>query len=608
MEWAYPTAFRRSVECSPLLGCGPSTTTRTSMLSSTCTSTDDACYSNGWKGAETGDLFGTSVALMRSGDENAALVVGIPGERVDRVGTGVGEGAVGIYGSLHTAGQRFRWRIPTHAPNELVSVQSFTDSHLGLDGAATTQGPRAGDLFGFATTAGRLGRPRGRTNASFTATAQDALAISAPLRPSAGGATGRVYVTGHYRAKAKSIPWLTVEPLPPPTFPTPQLFGISLATGDLDASSTLAGAGDQQQPANEELIIGAPWTPRKGAGSEPVQGAVYVWDPDTQAIEWVVELPSILQPETASSFGWAVESGDLSGSGQDDLVVGAPTLYSFGGAFIFAWNQPTNQFDLRGRIQSSPFIDDRMFGASLAISEPTPHDVLFGQAQRSPILAVGAPGNDDTRGAVIFYQESVTTPGGYVELGRMLADDWPGVTSAAGDEFGAAIEFIPFAGAPDSSIEYSLVAIGSPGATRDGVSGNGAVFIVRLEWNVGDGLIEGLTIVPHDHFDQSTRPISACTQGLDHTYLCPGLAGLTDGAGFGTSLAATGTLLAVGAPGAQAGLLDGVDSGEVYTYLRLTDEADYTLMFAEDGDLADRFYPAHSYNETSHGPVNSFAE
>lgn len=115
----------------------------------------------------------------------------------------------------------------------------------------------------------------------------------------------------------------------------------------------------------------------------------------------------------------------------------------------------------------------------------------------------------------------------------------------AGDAFGSAV-----AAAPD------LLAVGAPGDDREG-SEAGAVHLFRAD---GDGWSE-------DGFLVGT--------------------GARTGDRFGSALALSGDLLAVGAPGRDE---DGSGSGAVYLFRRSGDAwQEETVLFAPDGSTGARF-------------------
>ncbi len=196
------------------------------------------------------------------------------------------------------------------------------------------------------------------------------------------------------------------------------------------------------------------------------------------------------------------------------------TFPSKGTVYLFAqsgaiWTQlwryappPTNTYQAR---------ENALFGYSVAMGR-NPRE---GNDQ----IIVGAPGHTGGRGKVYFLRNYIPS-GQTVEKGGLLSMRAPSVP-VDGDNYGAAVALEPFL--PVANTSRVLAVIGAPGRNV----GKGAAYV----FDRGPGSANGIGAFP--------------PTGI--TLNPPGVNALSEGDRYGSAVAVSGNLLAIGAPGESAG-------------------------------------------------------
>ncbi len=140
-----------------------------------------------------------------------------------------------------------------------------------------------------------------------------------------------------------------------PTFGARGSFGITVATGDVD--------GD----GRDDVIIGAPAADVGGATGA---GEAFVFlggSPFDSTPDFTLQDPS---PATNTGFGFAIATGDATGDGRDEVIVGAASAdvgatTRAGEAFVFLGSSPFDAIPDFTLQDPSPEMD-ALFGGSLA--------------------------------------------------------------------------------------------------------------------------------------------------------------------------------------------------------------------------------------------------
>ena len=271
-----------------------------------------------WKGVQANSKAGFWLDLGDlSGDARRDLVAGAPG-------TATVPGAVYvIFGGPERTGE--------------ISLNN-------AEAKVTSNVP--GNLFGFSTATGNI------INADGTNPKN--LAIGAPGVSGGRGAV-YLYVTGWGMGTAKTEADATLTVLGAPG----DLLGSALATGDLD------------RDGRRELIIGAPGNNRVYIikGSASLSGTI---DLSTTAANATL---------TATGIGGVLISGDITGDGTYDLLVGAPSQN-----LVFAYAGTTGAIPTAPTISFSGVTAGDEAGASIRL--------LDLDADGSGDLVIGAPGGD----------------------------------------------------------------------------------------------------------------------------------------------------------------------------------------------------------------------
>lgn len=253
-----------------------------------------------------------------------------------------------------------------------------------------------------------------------------------------------------------------------------------LAAAGLAVAGVTAAAPAQAATALPLVAIGVP---DADVGSAANAGLVEVRN---QA--GVVQRLTAPSYQAGDRFGAVTTSGDLTGDGRPELVVGAPGRdlagkADAGAAFIYRGTATGYQFwRILGQGYSGvPGVAQAgaAFGASLVIQSPYRLD--SGEYVFDSRIYVGAPGTDlgsaVDAGAVV--ELDVPRTANPAITGRVLTESSkPGWgTPAAGERFGQAVA----AG--------SYLSIGAPGETVNGQANAGAVFHARWSFNEWEYLV-----------------------------------------------------------------------------------------------------------------------
>jgi hypothetical protein len=279
----------------------------------------------------------------------------------------------------------------------------------------------------------------------------------------AGGSVGILYGSGAGLTAARSQLWSRDSPgiIGEPS--QDDLFGWSLAAGDL-------GGGFE-----DDLVIGMPR--ETGAGEVHVifgsragltADGNQVWSPATRGVRG--------KPESGDQFGAALAVGDFDGRAGADLAVGAPRVDVAGVEDIGTVNviySSNSGLTARGNQRWEPGPEERTGGA--------PDTSLFGTALAAgrfagrdfDDLAIGEPGGGDDVGAVHVLYGSRR---GLSAQGRQLwTFESPGIgpkidweSYVGNPEFGASLAAANFG--RDKGGVFDDLAIGIPGALGTGAA------------------------------------------------------------------------------------------------------------------------------------------
>ncbi len=399
--------------------------------------------------------------------------------------------------------------------------------------------PNAGDRFGRSVSSFGFGLP---------------FLIGAPEdQPPVG--TGSSFI---FSQACVPLPYLTGDPVG-----APEAFGFSVAgTVTTNAASpklavvgapTFAGTGaayvrrESAGWAHVTLVQPAPQAANDGfgfavaalpaAGAMPPRafvgepgsdlpaagsGALHVFDATTGAFI-ATQLNPV--PQVASQFGFSLASRSAANGCPDLLAVGAPAQDTTAGVDAGA----VRIFDASTGAPVGDIVNQPGAGPSALLG--------FSVAFVGDLLAVGAPGAGGGVGAVYLFKLT----GGCMP--QLVPPVLVNPNGAAGDQFGAAISEGP---CPDT------VAVGAP-ATDVPLVDSGVVHIFRISTGL--------------HLGTIPNPMPAV------------------GDGFGTSVSSNGSVMAVGAPGRNAGAA--FDAGAVYM-IDLAADCNGNCV-ADDCDIASGF-------------------
>jgi hypothetical protein len=402
---------------------------------------------------EAGDRFAEALGVGDlNGDAIEELLVGAPGKDGN-------SGAVFIF------------------PGSPLVERGLTTGYFITQGNAH-QANEAGDRFGAALSAGTV------NDDDF-----EDLAVGAP----GDGGSGAVFV----------FPGVAGQE----TGTTPG-FRITQADagGENEAGDRFGAAvtiEDLNQNLGAELIVGAP-------GEDGNSGAVFIFpgvplSPHAITGEnaCTIVLGKLARPcavnEEGDKFGSAPATGDLNGDGFVDLAVGAPGKApgedpKSGVVFIFPGSASFNG------ITTGFFITQTDAGGVNEAGDQFGTAVAFGDFNSDGFLdlAVGAPGEDGSSGAVFIFPGSVRNrikcPAGIpctitITTGYSITQTDAGGLNESGDQFGAALAVGDFDG---DGIED--LAVGAPG-DAPGAANSGSVYVFS---GSTAGIITGFQITQTD--------------------------------------------------------------------------------------------------------------
>lgn len=367
---------------------------------------------------------------------------------------------------------------------------------------------------------------------------------------------------------------LVIDPLITPQ--AARLTAADRATGDFFGRS-MAVSGDM-------VVVGAP---NADVGGNVDQGAVYIFTRNQGGAESWGQFKKLSSADGAAGdrFGASIV---LAG---DTLVVSAiytrvGTTYSQGSIYIFERNQ--GGADNWGQVKKISAADGSTgdkYGWSLAVSGTT--------------LAVGAiqadVGGNADQGAVYLYGRNQGGPSQWGLIRKLVASD-----GIADDQFGSAL-----------AADGDLMVVGAAGADLGGVVNQGAAYILERNQGGADtwGQVKKLTVptAPSSASFGHSLSISGdtvvvSTSASAHVYsrnqggsdawgLVTVLDPVDDPLGFGSSVAISADLIAVGAMWANVG--SNSHQGAAYLFQRNLGGADHwgqALKLVHAGAAAeDRF-------------------
>ncbi len=335
----------------------------------------------------------------------------------------------------------------------------------------TVSGPTGGELSGFRVATGDI-----------NGDGIDDLVMGAPLAAPAGRRlAGKVYVV----FGGSTLPAINLTVL---GRSASDVLGVAVAVGDLNGD----GVGD--------LIMSAP-------GAEPIIGHIYVvygshnW-PSTIDLATTPTDLTISAASISSEFAKSIATGDMSGDGIDDLMVGAPFVNPGGQLYV-----------IHGRRTLPATIDLATTPADLTVISREDHfslgeSIATGDINGDGIsdLVAGArrPGPTLTTGSgytyVIYGSNTLsptinlgTTPANLTLIGREFYDSsrW---TVGAGDVTGDGIDDL-IAGVPGASASTGAAYAGE---TYVVFGGAGLPATINLNTTQAD-----LTVIGQDLYDYS---------------------------------------------------------------------------------------------------------
>ncbi len=424
-----------------------------------------------------------------NGDGRDDLAIGVPGE--DN-GAGMVQVLYGSATGLTSTGS-----------------QSWTQTVLGTDSS------EAGDNFGASLASGDYNND-GRADLAVGVPGEDiGSAIDAGsvhfILGSATGLTGAGdYVLHQDTNRVRDIA------------ETGDLFGTSLAAGDWDNDGFI------------DLGVGVPGQDIPGKVDA---GGVHIFYGGGQGIKppgnQTFNLDTPLMNGTAfagDQYGSALAAGDFNGDGRDDLAIGIP--YAEDGidldegrvGVMYGSSNGLSQTGSEFRADSAA--EGTEMGRALAIGD-------FNGDGRDDLVA-GAPGSFQG-GYIVIFHGSATTLG----FGDWMAQSDFGFSSAAGDEFGAALSASHF-----NNDGFGDIAIGIPFEETGAPNNAGAVILAM-------GSATGISTTGSSKL---TQGFFSATAGTDDHFGESISAGDFDGNGSAD--------LAIGTPDDDIGTA--VDAGTVY--------------------------------------------
>jgi hypothetical protein len=377
---------------------------------------------------EAGDQFGYSLA---AGDFNKDtypdLAIGTPGELVGTIKSG----AIQIFNGSATG---------------LVKGRGFNQANLGLV-------DQAGDEFSKSLAAG-----------DFNGDGVTDLAAGAPGKVIAGSRSGQVIVLKGAATKGLGTGWVVDQKAAGGANEAADLFGASVAAGNVFGAKTGTVYSD--------LIVGAPG---ESPGTDAQSGGIYVIPGaaagPVAAGFGVTQNGNGGVNEAGDRFGAALTTGDFNKDGWLDIVVGVPGEApgadpQSGTATILPGGQTAlgKAYSVSESASGADNQTGDIFGSAMVTGD------INGDGYAD--LLVGAPGRAGNAGAVYRYTGGAVTtarPNSLVPIAPVRQADVFG-TDEAGDRFGAALALGDLSG--DGKAD---AIIGSPGEGAPGEPAAGQV-------------------------------------------------------------------------------------------------------------------------------------
>ncbi len=492
-----------------------------------------------------GDLFGSSVAIS-----NNTIAVGVPYDNIMEEPEYQDMGTVRIYERTGTTWmQMSALPAPDQAIGDLFGSAVALNDHSLVVGApgeeSRSDRPDEGAVYFFTRSGGGFssagkfntaGSAYANLGSSVALSGNQAVVGARNRKIGAKGSQGAVYF---YERNG-------------PTWTS----GMMLTAGDGVAGDFY---GTSVAISNGTILVGAP-------GDDSGQGSAYVWD---QVHKLIAN-----DGTAGDAFG-----GSVAVSG-DTVVVGAYADDSARGS-VYVFMRAGAGYSLPLKLVANDGAPSDQFGRSVAISSDT--------------VVVGAPGDDVERGAAYVF---VGAGANWSQQAKLLPSD-----PETGASFGHAV-----------AIDGSSIVVGAPykdfifnGGSFEN-AGAGYVFVrsgstwsqqARLRDNLNVGNYSGLSVAINGDriavgIPGAKIPFNAYAGSVD-IYERSGtvwtyrnrLATINegqDGDRFGHSVALSGNVLVVGAPGDDYGY--NTDSGAVYVYKRSRTNwsLDVRLIGAATGD------------------------
>jgi FG-GAP repeat/Trypsin len=376
---------------------------------------------------EAGDQWGYSLA---TGDFNKDtypdLAIGVPGEVVGTIKAG----AIAIFNG---------------SKDGLVPGRGFDQNDLGLIDLA-------GDEWGKSLAAG-----------DFNGDGVVDLAVGAPGKVIAGARSGQVIVLKGVAAKPLAAGWVVDQKSADGANEGGDLFGASLAAGNV--------FGPKTGTVYSDLIVGAPG---ESPGSDPQSGTIFVI-PGAAAGPvangfGVTQTGNVGVNEAGDRFGASLATGDFNKDGWADIATGIPgeapgtdpqagtAMVIPGGNTALGKGYAVSQVGAGGDNQAGD-----LFGSVLATGD------INGDGYAD--LVVGAPGRNGSAGVIYrFVGGAVTTarPNSVTPSTPITQKDLFG-TDEAGDRFGAALALGDLSGDGKADVVVGSPGEGAPGEPKAGL-------------------------------------------------------------------------------------------------------------------------------------------
>jgi hypothetical protein len=363
--------------------------------------------------------------------------------------------------------------------------QMFQQSSPGFDGEPESRTGQVGlgvpgDMFGSALAAGDFNRD-GFRDLAIGVPGEDASFFIENTGFVGHGGVHIVYGTAYGHSGHDSV------------FIQPAALGLVNTWRD-GFGATLA-AGDFNADGITDLAVGAPNRNRRLNNGEDLTyggtGEVFILFGSEEGLRvtgfqthFAVNPWEDADDHYGDRFGSVLEAADFDGNGSDDLVIGAPGFNPGGpdrpevGKVVVIYESAAGVLRRDEWAQDSPGMEglsetfDR-FGTALATGDI--------DANGSPDLVVGVPGEDDGAGAVaVLYSEPGTGlhplaqgRNQLITQDSVIDDHGVMAGSELGDEFGSSVAVGDFNG--DGGAD---VAVGVPNESEDGIARTGAIAVL----------------------------------------------------------------------------------------------------------------------------------